>query len=862
MKYLTHQILFFCFLLTIVSCDSTSKLAKTPEMEKETVEVVEEVLDTVSVVASREVEEVDYSLPKYNPSFTRAFDLIHTKLDLSFDWPKEHVLGTAWLTMKPLFYEQDMVHLDAKGFDFHSITMKGNSSQLKYENDGAKVHINLGKTVTRNQEITLEIKYTAKPSEEGGSAAITSDKGLFFINPRGEEDKPQQIWTQGETENNSRWFPTFDKPNERCTQELTLTVDDKFETLSNGILVSSTKNSDGTRTDYWKMDLPHAPYLFMIAVGEFAVVKDRWEGIDVGYYVEPEYKDYARNIFAHTPEMLTYFSSITGVKYPWPKYSQVIVRDFVSGAMENTTGVIFGDFVQKTDNELIDNSNDFIVAHELFHHWFGDYVTCESWANLTLNEGFANYSEYLWFENKYGKDAADHHRVNELNGYLGSAAQQGVHPLIHFSYDDKEQMFDAHSYNKGGLVLHMLRGYIGDEAFFAGFKKYLEDNAYTAVEADELRMAYEDVTGQDMNWFFDQWFFGAGHPDLEVSHSYDAASKMVKFNIEQKQDPEDNVPVFIVPMPVDIYDNNGVATRHELFINERSQEIELPFGTEPSLVVLDPDGIVLFTKKHERSSKEYAMQYDKSSQYLARREAVRNIKGDGDQALFAKALNDPHWSLRSIALEKINTADNPSAVNTIINLAEMDKHSRVRSSALNVISEIGNASHLPLIERILKKDPVDNVKGAALGALTKIDLPKALVAAKSLENSSSGSILGKVADIYASTGDSKYMGFFEKNLNALNGWNLINFYGSYGKLLSNLDPVAMLSKLNSFKSISTDMSQAPIRRFASTRMISDISKALSSKEGSEDTVNTLKSMITEIKGAETNEQLKAMYGSF
>jgi len=220
----------------------------------------------------------------------------------------------------------------------------------------------------------------------GGSAAITSDQGLFFINPRNEDsEKPQQIWTQGETEWNSRWFPTTDKPNERCTQEMYLTVEDKYVTLSNGLLKSSKKNADGTRTDYWKM-----------------------------------------------------------VKYPWQKYSQVVVRDYVSGAMENTTGVIFGDFVQKTERELIDNHNDGIVAHEMFHHWFGDYVTCESWANLTMNEGFANYSEYLWFEHKYGREEADRHLRNEMNGYLGSVGQGGAHPLIHWGYNDKEDMFDAH----------------------------------------------------------------------------------------------------------------------------------------------------------------------------------------------------------------------------------------------------------------------------------------------------------------------------------------------------------------------------------------------------------------------------------
>ena len=216
-----------------------------------------------------------------------------------------------------------------------------------------------------------------------------------------------------------------------------ITVEDRFKTLSNGLLENSTKNADGTRTDYWVMNKPHAPYLFMMAIGEFAVVKDDWNGMLLEYYVEPAYEKDAKMIFNYTDEMLTFFSDRLGVKYPWPKYAQVVVRDYVSGAMENTTGVIFGDFVQQTTRELIDGhkGNERIVAHELIHHWFGDLVTCESWSNLPLNEAFANYGEYLWFEHKYGKDAADLHRYQETQGYFAQA-NSVQHPLIDFHYKE------------------------------------------------------------------------------------------------------------------------------------------------------------------------------------------------------------------------------------------------------------------------------------------------------------------------------------------------------------------------------------------------------------------------------------------
>lgn len=549
-------------------------------------------LDTLTVTAPSEYNEDEMisldemgsdsiGLPRYNPSAKRENDLLHTKLDLRFDWAKEQVLGKATLTLKPYFYPTDKVVLDAKGFQFNKISFEGSNEPLKFDYDSSKVTIYLGKTYTRNQEYKLFLDYIATPAAAGGSAAITSDKGLFFINPRKEEaDKPQQIWTQGETENNSRWFPTIDKPNERATNEITLTVEDRFKTLSNGLLVSSKKNTDGTRTDYWKMDMPHAPYLVMIAVGEYAVVNDKWNGKAVDYYVEPKFEKYARNIFPHTPEMLQFFSDKLGVAYPWQKYSQVVVRDYVSGAMENTTAVVFGEFMQGTDRQLIDNrQNETITAHEMFHHWFGDYVTCESWSNLTLNEGFANYSEYLWLEQKHGRDEADFHRLNEMNGYMQSAAQE-MHPLIHYGYDNKEDMFDAHSYNKGGLVLHMLRKYVGDDAFFTALQNYLKKNAFTEVEADELRLAFEDVTGEDLNWFFDQWFFKQGQPELNVVYDYDEESKEVIVTVEQLQDPKLMPGVFVLPVDIDVY-VDGKMTRSNFRIDQRSNSFRIPAAKDP-----------------------------------------------------------------------------------------------------------------------------------------------------------------------------------------------------------------------------------------------------------------------------------------
>lgn len=473
----------------------------------------------------------------YQPVRTRRNDILDTRLALSFDWSKKHVIGKAHLTIKPYFYPTQKLELDAQSFTIHKVAMmtaKG-EQPLTYTYDNKLLTIDLGKIYTAKDTYQIWIDYTARPYEReaGIGQAVTSDRGLFFINADGKEgDKPQQIWTQGETMFNSCWFPTFDDPSEKCTQEIAITVENKFVTISNGKKVSSTPHPDGTRTDVWVQTQPHPVYLFALAVGEFGEYKDTWRGKEVNYYMEKKYAPYAKAIFGNTPEMMEVFSKKLGVDYPWDKYSQIVVRDFVSGAMENTTCTIFFEQMNMDDRQLLDYDNEDIIAHELFHHWFGDLVTCESYANLALNESFASYGEYIWMENKYGKDAADLHIQEDLENYLSEAVGKQV-PIFRDHYNHPDDMFDRHSYEKGACVLHTLREYVGDSAFFLSLNRYLTKYAYQNTELANLRMEFEQTTGEDLNWFFNQWFFSAGHPQIFASISQ--ADSTVAVEVHQIQ---------------------------------------------------------------------------------------------------------------------------------------------------------------------------------------------------------------------------------------------------------------------------------------------------------------------------------------
>lgn len=698
---------------------------------------------------------------EYRETATRINDLVHTKLEVKPDFSKSYLYGKAWITLKPHFYPADTLTLDAKGMEIKKVALVKGGTQLplKYTYDEWQLRIQLDKVYRASESYTVYIDYTAKPDEfqeKYGTDDFLGIKGLYFINPKGEDkDKPTQIWTQGETESNSAWFPTIDKTNQKTTEELTVTVDNKYVTLSNGKLVSQKKNADGTRTDYWKMDLPHAPYLFFLGVGDYAVIKDKYKGKEVNYYVEPAYAAVAKKIFGNTPEMIGFFSRITGVEYPWIKYSQITGRDYVAGAMENTTATIHQESAQQDARELVDgNSWESTIAHELFHQWFGDYVTTESWSNLTLNESFANYSETLWDEYKYGRDAGDAQNYSDMQGYLGSGSENK--DLVRFYYRDKEDMFDAVSYNKGGRILHMLRQYVGDSAFFKALNLYLTTNKFKSAEAHQLRLAFEEVTGRDLNWYFNQWYFSSGHPEVEISYVYNDAAGKVNVIVKQTQE---SGKLFRLPLAIDVY-NGAKKTRYNVWASHAVDTFTFSYTQHPDLVNVDGDKILLWAKKDNKTLDNYIHQYKYAGNYVDRREAIdfaaQNQEDAKAVALLKTALNDKYYKLRNLAISRLDAENNAvkKAMETsLLALAKTDPYSTVRANAIKVLGEYKNPAYTSLFKSAVN-DSSYTVAGYALDALYKTDGAGALQLAKSLyPQPSKGALKESIQTILISSGD-------------------------------------------------------------------------------------------------------------
>lgn len=678
-------------------------------------------------------QKTDEINTEYRAEREKLSDLVHTKLKVSFDYSKSQMPGEAWITLTPHFYNVSNLELDAKGMLIHEITSNG--KDLKYDYDGSHLQIKLGNTYAKGEEYTVYIKYTARPEEveQEGSIAITSAKGLYFIDPlQTDPNKPTQIWTQGETESSSCWFPTIDSPNQKTSQEIYMTVPDQYVTLSNGLLKEQTNNNDGTRTDYWKFDKKHAPYLFFMGVGEFSVVEDKWNDIAVDYYVEKEYEPYAMGIFGLTPEMIDFFSDYTGVVYPWSKYAQFIGRDYVSGAMENTTAVIHGEMAYQTASQLLDeNTWESTIAHELFHHWFGDLVTAESWSNLTVNESFANYSQYLWYEYKYGRDHADAHRLEEIEGYM--TPDNELKDLVRHHYNSREDMFDAVSYNKGGAILHMLRSYLGDEAFKAGIKLYLTDNEYGTGEAHQVRLAFEEVSGRDLNWFFNQWYFSNGHPKLEVKYVYSEEAKIVTVQIEQTQQN-----LFKFPLAIEVFEGDS-PKRYEVWVDEKSKSFSFKYTEKPDLVNIDADRTLLAEISDEKTIENLVHLYKVGKKYEDRKEALEGLAdAQSNEAAFEtmqEALNDSYFGLRMMAIENINLSNSNAkkAIKVIEKLATDDEKTLVQAKAIEKLSEFDDSKYLDLLNTSLASQS-NAVKGSALKSLYWADKAAALDFANSISD--------------------------------------------------------------------------------------------------------------------------------
>lgn len=510
----------------------------------------------------------------------RTCDLTHIAITLDVDYPNRTYMGHVENTMVPLQNGISEVRLMAGTIlQIGKVTVDGNPT--KYRRDGKSLFI-ATPGIQKGKAIKIAIDYSAKNSR---AQSFGGQGGFHWIEKRANgPDTRVGFWTQGETEYNSDWAPTWDYPNDLTTSEETCTVQADWNVIGNGVLKYDRLSEDKKRrTFHWDMRQPHATYLLTLVGGPFDMKKDKWEGVDLWYVVPKGQGQYIDATFGDTKDMLSFYSKILSVKYAWPKYAQNAMYDF-GGGMENVSATTLG------ENELTEERAGFrtaasINSHELGHQWFGDLVTCKDWGDTWLNESFATVMQFLYFEHSRGKNAYDREIDNAMTEYFAEARRY-KRPISTKMYPNGDAMFDSHTYPKGGVVLHTLRRYLGDENFFAGLNLYLRTWRHTPVESAQLRRAMTEATGINCEPFWAQWLEKPGHPVLDYAWTQMEGKNVL--TVKQTQDTSDGTPVYDIQTVAAVIGADGKTVNVPIHLSKTEESFSLPEGALGA-VVLDPN---------------------------------------------------------------------------------------------------------------------------------------------------------------------------------------------------------------------------------------------------------------------------------
>ena len=649
---------------------------------------------------------------------SKDYDLQHSKVVLRFDLDQKKVIGDVTHTLSPLREGVNEVSFDSVGLQIQSVKL--NRKDAKFSTTDKKLIVNLPKTGKIGEKYEIEIKYEGKPT-----------KGLYFILPdKDYPNRPKQVWTQGESEDTRYYLPTYDYPNDRLTTETILTVPADWLTVSNGKLISTTDAGNGMRTWTWRETQPSSTYLFTVVAGEFVEVKDTWRNTPITFYAPKDRGDRLVPNYGRTPAMIELFSKKLGVDYPWEKYAQSMVDDFVAGGMENSSATT-NTASSLRNPKLVPEyptDEDGLISHELGHQWFGDLVTTKDWGNIWLNEGFATFMETIWTEAHYGKDEADHDRWEEGRRWF---EQRNLYakPIVRHDFDDSSE-FDGNAYGKGGWALYMLRHQLGDAAFYAGLKHYLELNRGKNVVTADLIKAIEEATNINVDQFFDQWVYGAGAPKFEVSYSYDATKKEVALLVKQTQTIEGRVGLFRVPVDVEITNATG-PNLYPIVVAKAEETFTFPSASVPQMVLFDKGTQILKSMEFKKEKKELLYQLKNASELADRADAavaLGKLKGDGEAAAgLGEALkNDKARGLREAAAESLGDLNSPAAAKQLLSALDEVKEPELRAT---VVQALGSFKETPdviaKLETIARDDSSYRARAAALGAIGRMKTPKA-----------------------------------------------------------------------------------------------------------------------------------------
>ncbi|GAX43268.1 peptidase M1 membrane alanine aminopeptidase [Tolypothrix sp. NIES-4075] len=702
--------------------------------------------------------ELPGAKPHYNPD--RPGQVEHIYLDLSLDIPNQSYHGTCRIRLLPIRNGVDRLTLDAVNLNIKSVEVNEVSS--KFDCDGEQLFIQLPQPTQVGVKLLMAIAYSVEKPQ----------RGIYFIQPdKHYPDKPIQVWTQGEDEDSRFWFPCFDYPGQLSSSEIKVRVPKQFVAISNGELIDTTEDGDD-KIYHWLQQQVHPTYLMTLAVGNFAAIRDEWQGKPVTYYVEKGRESDAKRSMGKTPRMIEFLSEKYGYPYAFPNYDQVCVDDFIFGGMENTSTTLLTDRCLLDERAALDNRNsESLVVHELAHQWFGDLVVIKHWSHAWVKEGMASYSEVMWTEHEYGDQEAAYYRLLEARSYLAEDASRYRRPMVTHVYREAIELYDRHIYEKGSCVYHMIRAELGEELFWQAIGTFVRDNAHKTVETIDLLRAIEKATGRNLTFLFDQYVYRGGHPDFKVAYSWDQDAKLAKVTVTQNQVTTDNANnLFDLKIPIGFgYTQqptppltlrvrqspqrgepaHGEPALREGFppqatgeprrgaglttftvrVNEREQSFYFPLTEKPNFISFDVGNNYLKTVSLEYPVAELKAQMEFDPNPISRIYAAEALAKKGGleavNALSAALQNDTFWGVRVEVAKQLANIKLDQAFDKLV-VGLKDTSSFVRRSVAEALGTIKtNESYKALKPLLQDGDPsyyVEAMAARSIGAIASANL--------------------------------------------------------------------------------------------------------------------------------------------
>ncbi len=657
---------------------------------------------------------VDWSTKPLQSERSRSYDALHYLIKIRLDLDRKAFEGATTVIAASLREGLTTCVLDAEEFTVTSV-LDADGRRLQFDQTGTELAVHFSRPLRFGEEFAFTCFYHGQDPR----------RGLKFVDESA--DNPRVVFSDSWPTNVHHWFPCFDYPNDKVTNEIVATVERGLKVAANGRLVSAIEDeAAGTVTYHWLQDQPHSTYLIFLAAAPYVVVNDFYKNLPISYWVYPQDEAKVGPTYGKTPKMMEFFNRIFGYDYPWRKYDQISVPS--GGGAESTSATAMTHRIMVDERGEPDFPAIGIVSHELAHQWWGNLVTLRSWAHTWINESFGTYSDYLYHRYEMGEDEGALNLQNKLDAYLREARTRYIRPIVTDRYENPGDMFDGHTYPKGARVVHMLRSLLGDEPFFKTISHFLHRYAFDAVDTADFIRSVKTVTGRNLDWFFDQWLYKPGHPVFEVSSEWDPAAKVVRLRVAQVQDLSRGVPVFRVPVSIKLVTAATTDIR-EVWVDKREETFELPLAEKPLLVRFDADNVLIKEITFPKGLDELVFQL-KNDDVIGRMDAAAALEAFGGDPRTAAALvsslrTDPFWAVRKSALEnlaKIGPRDGAA----VFRRACQDPHSQVRAAAITALGDLKDRKLLEFYKETFRKDPSYRVQAEAVTAIGKSGDPSVI----------------------------------------------------------------------------------------------------------------------------------------